>query len=50
MNDDPNLGGWWAISSGALLDMLRQVEAGESADMVYAEHYANSAIADDEEY
>lgn len=37
--------GWWAITSEALLAMLRQVEAGESADMVYAEHYANSAIS-----
>lgn len=36
--------GWWALTSSALMGMLRQVEAGETADLVYAEHYANSAI------
>jgi hypothetical protein len=43
----PEHGGWWAMSSDALMDMLRQVEAGESADMVYAEHFANSAVPED---
>lgn len=46
MTDSENLG-WWAITSEALLEMLRQVEAGESADLVYAEHYANSAVAEE---
>lgn len=50
MNDDeyvPEHGGWWAMTSDALLSMLRQVEAGDSADVVYAEHYANSAVPED---
>lgn len=34
--------GWWSISGEALLDMLREVQAGADPDLVYAEHYANS--------
>lgn len=48
MSDDLTNMGWWAITSEALLSMLRQVEAGESADLVYAEHFANSAVLDEE--
>ncbi len=33
---------WWSISQDDFLDALRRVEAGESADTVYAEWYANS--------
>lgn len=36
--------GWWTISGEALLDMLREVQAGADPDLVYAEHYANSTI------
>jgi hypothetical protein len=36
------LTGWWSIDSEELMTMLRRVEAGESADLVYAEFYANS--------
>ena len=35
--------GWWVISGEALLDMLQQVADGETPDLVYAEHYANSS-------
>lgn len=45
MSDD-ELQGWWAMSAQALMRMLREVEAGATADMVYTEHYANSAIED----
>lgn len=37
---------WWAISGERLMAMLHRVEAGESADLVYAEEYANSDIED----
>lgn len=40
------LQGWWAITSDALMAMLRQVEDGETADMVYMEHYVNFAVDD----
>lgn len=36
--------GWWCISGEALLDLLRRAQAGEDADLLYAEHYANSQI------
>lgn len=32
--------GWWAISGEDLLAMLRRVEAGERAEIVYIEEYA----------
>jgi len=32
---------YWAISADEMLAMLRQVEAGDSPDVVYMEHYAN---------
>lgn len=35
---------WWTISEPALLRMLREVEAGASADEVYAEHYVNATV------
>ena len=38
--------GWWAISGEELLAALRRVEAGEKADLVYAEIYANSETED----
>lgn len=38
--------GWWVISGENFLSALRRVEAGESADLIYAEHYANSDIED----
>jgi hypothetical protein len=34
--------GWWTISGEGLLYLLRRVQSGEDADMVYAEAYANS--------
>lgn len=34
--------GWWTISGEAFMAALKQVQAGESPDVVYAEHYANS--------
>lgn len=34
--------GWHVISAQALLDALRRVEAGETADLVYTELWANS--------
>jgi hypothetical protein len=33
---------WWSISEEAFLSALRRVEAGEKADLVYAEFYAAS--------
>jgi hypothetical protein len=33
--------GWWAIPGEELLAMLRRVEQGERADVVYIEEYAN---------
>lgn len=41
--------GWWAITDDALMEMLREVESGASAEMVYMEHYANSAVDDSDE-
>jgi uncharacterized surface protein with fasciclin (FAS1) repeats len=37
----PDLG-YHVISGELLLEMLRRVEAGESADLVYAEAWANA--------
>ena len=37
--------GWWCISGEEFLAALRRVEAGEAADAVYAEWYANSKAA-----
>jgi hypothetical protein len=34
--------GWHVISATQLLEALRRVEAGEQADLVYAELWANS--------
>lgn len=34
--------GWHTISGKHLLDTLRRVEAGEPADLVYAELWANA--------
>ena len=34
--------GWHVIGGSHLLAVLRQVEAGESADIVYAELWANA--------
>ncbi len=34
--------GWWAISGDALIEALRRASAGEDADLLYAELYANS--------
>jgi hypothetical protein len=42
--DQPSNLGWWTISGESLLDLLRQVEAGESPDIVYAQNYANSVV------
>lgn len=42
--DEPAKLGWWAISGDVLLDALRRCEAGESADLVYAELYANTDV------
>ena len=36
--------GWWTISAEAFLNALRRVEAGETADIVYAEYYAQSQV------
>lgn len=44
MADDGPLPTWWALSGNRLMDMLRQVAAGEDPDLVYAEHYANSEV------
>lgn len=38
--------GWWAISGASLMSMLREVQQGGDPDLVYAEHYANSEVAD----
>lgn len=35
---------WWSISGANLLAALRQVESGESADVVYLELLANSTV------
>ncbi len=35
---------FWSISEPFLLAMLRRVEAGETADDVYAEQYVNATI------
>jgi len=35
---------WWTISEERLLELLRRVEAGESADEVYMSEYANADI------
>ena len=40
--DDTRPLGWLAISGEELLTMLRRVAAGEDADLVYMEHYANA--------
>ena len=44
--------GWWAITGEDILEMMRRCSAGEEADVVYAEYYANSTRefyeADDE--
>ena len=39
--------GFWAMTGEALLGMLKQVEAGDSAEMVYFEHFVNSTITED---
>jgi len=53
MADDPHRPCWWSISEERLLELLRRVEAGESADDVYMTEYANADIThvqgDDEE-
>ena len=41
--------GWHAISGELLLEALRRCSAGEDADMVYAELWANSERAEDDE-
>jgi len=44
MNEEPvqrTPMGYWTISGEDLLAMLRSVEAGENADTVYMEAYAN---------
>ena len=33
---------WHVVPDDELLTMLRRVEAGEKADLVMAEHYANA--------
>lgn len=38
--------GWHAIPGTLLLDALRRVEAGEKADLVYAELWANAEHED----
>jgi hypothetical protein len=38
--------GWWCISGEDLLDMLRRAAAGEEADLLYAELYANSEVTE----
>jgi hypothetical protein len=40
--DDTDPLGWWVISGEALLDLLRRAAAGEDADALYAEEYANA--------
>lgn len=34
--------GWWVVSGGNLLSMLRRAHDGEDPDLIYAEEYANS--------
>lgn len=45
---------WWSISEERLMELLRRVEAGESADEVYMTEYANADIehisGEDEDY
>jgi hypothetical protein len=38
--------GWHVIGGTALLNALRRIEAGEKADMVYAEMWANAEQED----
>lgn len=38
--------GWHAICGDDLLEALRRVERGETADLVYAELWANSTYGD----
>jgi hypothetical protein len=38
--------GWHVIGGSDFLKALRRVEAGESADMVYAEYWANAKHED----
>jgi hypothetical protein len=38
------MGGWWAISDEALMEMLEAVAAGGDPEMVYLEHYANAEV------
>lgn len=37
---------YWVIRGTALIEMLREVEAGADPDLVYIEHYANSEHGD----
>lgn len=36
---------WITLEEVSLLEMLRRVEGGEDADMVYAEFFANTAVS-----
>lgn len=36
--------GWWTISGGALMDLMRRAHAGENPDVLYAEAYVNSEV------
>lgn len=36
--------GWWVIHSEEILEMLNRVQNGESADLVFAELWANGVI------
>lgn len=42
IDEDHDPLGWHAISGTTLLEALRRVEAGEKADHVYAELWANA--------
>jgi hypothetical protein len=42
MDDTPAKECWWTISEQGLLELLRRVEAGEPADLVYVSAYANA--------
>ena len=35
---------WWVISDRSMLEALRRCEAGESAELVHLELYANSEV------
>ena len=42
--------GWHVIHGSLLLDSLRRVEAGEKADLVFAELWANAEVHEAEDW